>query len=324
MCTRVLLNTNDAFIISGRTMDWPTTTEPKLFVFPRGIKRDGGVFGGHVIVKENPAKWTSKYGSVVTSMYGLGTVDGLNERGLAVHCLYLNATDFGPRDPSKPAVNAALWAQIMLDRAANVEEAIELQQTIQVTMVEAHGRQANLHMALGDASGASAVIEYIAGAPVIHHGREYCVMTNDPTFDEQLALLAQQDFSQPSSALALPGNVNAVDRFQRASYWLAVLPKPDSEREAVAGVLAILRNASVPFGAPYKGFGTYDTEYRTAANCTAKRYFFELSNSPSVIWVDLKKFDLKRGAPVRVLDPDNINLAGDVSSKFKKLAQAPY
>lgn len=324
MCTRVLLNKNKSFVISGRTMDWSTSTEPKLMVFPRGIKRDGGMFAGHVIVADNAAKWTSKYGSVVTSMYGIGTVDGINERGLAVHCLFLAATDFGPRDPNKPGVNAALWAQILLDKAANVNEALELLQTFQVVMVEANGRQATMHMALADSSGDSAIIEYIAGKLVIHHGREYSIMTNDPAYDEQLALLKEQDFSNPSSAVPLPGNVNAVDRFQRAAYWLAVLPDTESERKAVAGVLAILRNTSVPFGAPYKGFGVYDTEYRTAANLTNKRYFFELSTSPNVIWMDIRKFDLKRGAPAMTLDPDNINLSGDVSSKFKKVAKAPF
>jgi hypothetical protein len=39
----------------------------------------------------------------------------------------------------------------------------------------------------------------------------------------------------------------------------------------------------VPFGAPYKGFGIYNTEYRTVANLNAKRYYFELTNSPNVI-----------------------------------------
>lgn len=50
--------------------------------------------------------------------------------------------------------------------------------------------------------------------------------------------------------MPLPGNVNAVDRFQRAAYYSALLPKPKSEREAIAGVMAIMRNVSVPFGAP--------------------------------------------------------------------------
>ena len=55
------------------------------------------------------------------------------------------------------------------------------------------------------------------GEPVVHHGREFTIMTNDPTYDEQLTLLAQQDFSHPSRDMPLPGNVNAVDRFQRAA-----------------------------------------------------------------------------------------------------------
>ena len=124
--------------------------------------------------------------------------------------------------------------------------------------------------------------------------------------------------------MPLPGNVKATDRFQRAAYFAAMLPKPKSEREAVASVLAIARNVSVPFGAPYKDFGTYNTEYRTAMNLTDKRYFFELTTSPNVIWADLRKFELASGWPVMVLDPDNINLSGDVTEKFQKAANAPF
>jgi choloylglycine hydrolase len=88
-------------------------------------------------------------------------------------------------------------------------------------------------------------------------------------------------------------------------------------------VLAIARNVSVPFGAPYKGFGIYNTEYRTVTDLTNKRYFFELTTSPNVIWADLSKFKLASGSPVMVLHPDNIGLSGDVSGKFKA-AKAPF
>ena len=279
-CTRVLWNDNGLGVLVGRTMDWPESTEPILTALPRGMTRDGGKAGPEVVVADNPATWTSKYGSLVTTVYGIGTADGINEAGLGAHMLYLNATDFGPRDPSKPGVQAGLWAQYMLDNAATVAEALALFDGIQVVTVSANGHDANVHLALEDASGDSAIIEFIDGKPVIHHGREFRVMTNDPTYDQQLALLAKEDFSKPSSDMPLPGNVSPVDRFQRASYFLALLPKPASEREAAAGILAIARNVSVPFGAPYKGFGIYNTEYRTAADLTAKRYFFELSNAP--------------------------------------------
>ena len=79
----------------------------------------------------------------------------------------------------------------------------------------------------------------------------------------------------------------------------------------------------MPFGAPYKGFGIYNTEYRTAANLTNKLYFFELTTSPNVIWADLSAMNLDAGQPVRVLDPDNIALSGNVTGDFLKV-DAPF
>ena len=92
----------------------------------------------------------------------------------------------------------------------------------------------------------------------------------------------------------------------------------------MAGVLAIARNVSVPFGAPYKGFGIYDTEYRTVSDLTHGRYFFELTTGPNVVWADLGRFDLAPGAPVMVLDPDDIALSGDVSERFAAAARPPF
>lgn len=315
-CSRILWNDNDLAVLVGRTMDWPESTEPMITVLPRGMERDGSRIGDEVVVAENPVTWTSKYGSMVTTVYGLGAADGFNEAGLAAHLLYLTATDFGPRDPSRPGLQAALWAQYILDNAATVEEALALMEDVQIVMVEARGSKATVHLAIEDASGDSAILEFIGGELRVHHGREYVIMTNDPPYDEQIAMLAQQDYSNPSSDMPLPGNVRAVDRFQRAAYYHAMLPEPSSEREAIASILAIARNVSVPFGAPYKGFGIYNTEYRTATNLTDGRYFFELTTAPNVIWAALADFDLAPGAPVMLLDPDDVGLAGDVAAAF--------
>lgn len=323
-CSRFLWNNNQLGVIAARTMDWPESTDPVLTVFPRGIDRNGGLLGGEVIVQDGPARWTSKYGSMVTTLFGLGTVDGFNEKGLGVHLLYLDATDFGPRDTSLPAVHAGLWGQFVLDNCATVAEALEALKGIQVVMAEARGRKANLHLALEDASGDSAIVEYIEGKPVVHHGRQFTIMTNDPTYDQQLELLKKLDFSKPSSDTPLPGNVKATDRFQRMAYYAALLPEPKNEREAIASAFAIARNVSVPFGAPYKGFGIYNTEYRTVMNLTALRYYFELTTSPNVIWADLSKFDLSPGSPVKALNPDNLELSGDVTEKFTALPKPPF
>lgn len=316
MCTRVLWNDNDLAVLSGRSMDWPESTQPLLVAFPRGRARDGGLLLTEVVVPDNPLRWTSTHGSLVTTVYGLGTVDGLNERGLGVHALYLKSTDVGPRDVTRPGLHTGLWAQYLLDQAASVSEALELMKGVQLVMVGAHGRDATLHLALEDASGDSAILELAAGELVVHHGREFTLMTNDPSYDEQLHLLSEQDFSHPSRELPLPGNVNPVDRFQRAAYYSALLPKPQSQRQAVASVMAIMRNVSVPFGAPYGEFGVYNTEYRTVSDLTHGRYFFELTTSPSTIWVELAGLDLAEGAEPTAVDPYDESLTGDVTALF--------
>ncbi|HTV39236.1 MAG TPA: linear amide C-N hydrolase [Candidatus Sulfotelmatobacter sp.] len=322
-CTRVLWNENCPAVLVGRTMDWPESTLPVITVFPRGMVRDGGRLGGQVVVPDNPLKWTSKYGSMVTTMYGVGTADGFNERGLGAHVLYFSETDFGPRDTSKPGIQAGLWGQYILDNAATVPEALALLDKVQFVMIEYRGHQATLHLAIEDASGDSAIVEYINGKCVIHHGRQYRVMTNDPDYAKQLKLLGARDFSNPSRETPLGGNVNPIDRFQRASYFLAVLPKTDSEREGVAGILSIMRNVSVPFGAPYEGLGTYNTEYRTVMDLTGKIYFFELTTSPNVVWADLRRFSLAPGSPVMALHPGDMDLTGNVSKDFKPI-NAPF
>ena len=68
----------------------------------------------------------------MTSVYGLGAADGFNESGFAGHLLYLNAADFGSRDPRKPGLHAGLWLQYLLDNAATVNEALALEDTIQL------------------------------------------------------------------------------------------------------------------------------------------------------------------------------------------------
>lgn len=296
-------------------MDWPESTQPLIVAFPAGRERNGTHPVG-LLDDPNPLRWTSKHASLVTTVYGMGTVDGLNAAGLAGHGLYLNATDFGPRDPAKPAVHAGLWLQYLLDQAATVAEALALMADVDIVQVHAHGRDANLHLALEDAGGDSAIIEFAGGRPVVHHGRQFTLMTNDPTYDEQLALLARQDFSHPSRDMPLPGNVNPVDRFQRAAYYSALLPTPSSQREAVASVMAIMRNVSVPFGAPYGEFGVYNTEYRTVTDLTHRMYFFELTTSPSVLWIQMDKLALTSGGPVLAVDPYDETLVGDVTDRF--------
>ncbi len=136
-------------------------------------------------------------------------------------------------------VQAALWAQYALDNAATVEEALAKLATVQIVKVEigvhAQKQAGTVHVALEDASGDSAILEYLGGKLVVHQGREFRVMTNAPEYDKQLELLGSKDFANPTMETQVPGNVNPRDRFQPATYFLSVLTKPTSERAGVAG-----------------------------------------------------------------------------------------
>jgi choloylglycine hydrolase len=317
-CTRILWNDNKLGVFVGRTMDFPVSTEPVLTVLPRGLKHDGGLIDGKRI-DANAVKWTSKYGSIVTSAMGVGTADGVNEKGVGMHILYFVPVDFGPRDKTKAGLQAVLWGQYVLDNAASVTEALTLLETVQPLMVEHNGVKATLHLAIEDSTGDSAIVEYVApGKKTVYHGREHRILTNDPSYDQHLSFRAAFNFEGATRQTMIPGNVDARDRFVRADYYRGFLPEPKDTREAIASILAITRNVSVPFGAPNRAPGSlYNTEYRTAIDLGNRRYYFELTTSPNVIWADLSKFDLSEGQPVRLLRLDDMNLVGDVSGKFK-------
>jgi penicillin V acylase-like amidase (Ntn superfamily) len=325
-CTRILSNTNDGYVLVARSMDWATTTEPVLTVLPRGLAHDGGKVGDAVAVPDNALRWSSTYGSVVTTIYGIGTADGINERGLAAHMLYFPPADYGVRDPSRPGLQAALWAQYALDTSATVDEALDKLAKIQVVKIsiQAHGttQNATVHLALEDATGDSAILEYIGGKLVVYHGRQYRVMTNAPAYNEQLKLLSQLNYTNPTMNTDVPGNVNPVDRFQRATYFLNVLTPPTTQRQSVAGMLTLIRSVSIPYGAPVNG-STFDTEYRTVGDLKNRQYYFELTSAPNVIWTDLKALDFTPNASVMILNPNNVDLTGNVSDKYA-VAKAPF
>ncbi len=46
----------------------------------------------------NSAAWTSKYGSIIVAALDIGTSEGMNERGLAVHLHYQATGSYEPRD----------------------------------------------------------------------------------------------------------------------------------------------------------------------------------------------------------------------------------
>lgn len=318
-CTRALYVSKDGTVIVGRSMDWGEDMHSNMWVLPRGMQRDGR--GG-----KNTISWVSKYGSLITSAYDIGTADGMNERGLVVNELALVESDYGTPPAGATVISLSTWPQYVLDNFATVAEAVEAlrkEPFYIVTVATPDGHAGTAHLSLSDPSGDSAIFEYVKGKLVIHHGKDYKVMTNSPTYDQQLAL--DTYWRTIGGQTMLPGTNRAADRFVRASYYMDSVKKTDEPNEALATALSVIRNVSVPVGISTPGQPNIAaTQWRTMSDHKNKVYYFESAFSPYLLAVNLAKLDFAEGAPTRKLSlteksallVDGNFVSGEVSRYF--------
>lgn len=329
-CTRALYTGADGTVITGRSMEWSEDLGSNLWVFPAGLSREGAA-------GEASLRWTSKYGSVVVSAYEAGSSDGLNEKGLAANLLYLAEASYAEPSPDRPDLSVAAWAQYVLDQFATVAEAVAALsgQPFDILAPELpNGTPAALHLSISDASGDSAIFEYVDGKLVVHHGKQYTVMTNSPTYEQQLALNAY--WQKVGGLVFLPGTNRAADRFARTSFLLGAIPQEADPNyiigvpgqayanQAVASVLSVMRTVSVPLGISTPGEPNIaSTIWRTAADQKNLVYFFDSATRPNAFWVSLSKLDLEPGAPVKTLSVANGQVfSGEVAPDF--VAAEPF
>jgi len=320
-CTRVTWLGPNGAVITGRTMDWMYSFDTHLYVYPQGLAQDGA--GG-----TNSLTWTGKHGAVLLAGASAPkgpldlVFDGMNDQGLAGNLLWLGATDFGPAPTdNRSRLSVGGWLQYVLTSFATVNEVVAAFTDPSIYVVPfKFGPEKNVypstHLAVSDAGGDSAIIEYLDGKPVIHHGRQYQVMTNDPSFDEQLALGTFWELQD--RAKSLPGSMQSEDRFARASYYVGQLPQTTDNRQAVAGVFSVMRNASVPWVPVDPTHPNLTSTYwRTVADQTSKVYYFESTLSPNIVWLDLNDVNVAPGSGVRAIAVESDqSLIGNIDAKL--------
>lgn len=322
-CTRVVYLGPEGRILTGRTMDWKMPIVSNLWVFPRGMVRNGAA-------GKRSAEWTSVHGSLAVSGYDISTADGMNEAGLVVNLQWDVEATYPEDDGVTPRISLSVFPQYLLDRYATVAEAVADLKAHPVLVqggevpVGPPGKAATVHVSMSDATGDSAIIEFVKGEMVVWHDRSYQVMTNEPTFDRQLAVREYWEGVNPREFL--PGTVRATDRFVRASFYINAVEQTSDARRAAAAVFSVIRQVSVPWGisiADQPNLST--TRWRVVADQLDKRYYVESVTSPSVFWVDLEKLDMSDGAEVMKLDlgldMERV-MSGEVSADFA--AASPF
>lgn len=315
-CTRATYIGPDNTVMTGRTMDWAEDIKTNLYVFPRGLNRSGEA-------GQNPLKWTSKYGSIIGTAYDVGTVDGLNEKGLAANVLYLAESDYGTTDLDKNTLSIGAWGQYVLDRFATVNEVVEAlkEDTIHIIAPNLpNGRPATGHLAVSDPSGDSAIFEYIKGKLVIHHSKDYQVMTNSPSYDQQLTLNSY--WKTIGGLVMLPGTNRAADRFVRASFYIGAIPQTSKKDLALASLMSVMCNVSVPLGITTPGEPNIaSTLWRTLSDQKNLVYYYASTETPFLFWVPLQDLDFKENASVKKLTLTNGEIYSANAAKEFKMAE---
>ena len=320
-CTRTLYVGEGNLVLTGRNMDWKEDMSSNLWALPAGMKRNGAA-------GPKSAEWTSKYGSVIVSGYEAGSTDGMNEKGLVANLLYLAESQYPKPVPGKPDLSLSTWLQYVLDNFATVVEAVEALRAEPFNVFAPalpNGAPSTLHLSLSDASGDSAILEYVNGKLVIHHGKQYTVMTNSPVYDEQLAL--DTYWKGIGGLTFLPGTNRAADRFARCSAiprakdenYLKGVPGQSFTYQAVASVMSVMRAVSVPLGITTPDQPNISsTIWRTVSDQKNLVYYFDSATRPNTFWVSFDRLDLKPGAPVKKLTiQDGEVFSGETSGQFK-------
>lgn len=316
-CTRVVYKGLNNLVLTGRSMDFSIEIPGNLWVFPKGMKRNGEV-------GKNSIEWSSKYGSLIVSSWDIATSDGMNEKGLVANLLWLTESEYPSfqKDGNKKGMSVSLWAQYVLDNFATVSEAVEELKKENFVIVTDFipGTQllTKVHLSVSDASGDNAIFEYINGKLVIHHDPSYIVMTNDPPFEQQLAI--NKYWENIPGKIFLPGSVTSSDRYVRAYFFINSIPQTDNIRVAVASVFSVVRNVSVPYGFQIEGYPNLsNTRWRSVADQKNLVYYYETTLTPNIFWVDLKKIDFGETASVKKIEVSNdMTYSGESSSVFKE------
>jgi len=323
-CTRIFWNTNPDLMIVGRNEDYVTASHPSFVATPRGILRWGSM---NEAARDRTISWTVKYGSVAIYENNRFPNDGLNEAGLTARTLYYlegDADEKAAPGSEKKELDEDHWVGFVLDNFATVAEAVEaLRNDVHIVSVigeegSGYSYATPKHLAIADVTGDSAIVEIQDGEVKIFHGPEYRVLTNNPSYQEQLANAAKY---RNATQEDLPVSWTGADRFVRAQFFLnnfpaprqndaatahgfmysglasalmpAGLPTPDEDKEIVKKIVANLTD-------PNESYGGASTYWQSITDLTNRHYRFKSLVAPSDVYFDLDDYDFSAGQPVRI------------------------
>lgn len=161
-CSTFYAETPEKGYIFGRNLDNQTTDLAVIKTSPKGDYSSVSVVNLSFLGYNEtytPDKLMDRINTLATAYFPL---DGVNEKGLAVGVLQLQAPATA-QDSDKPDVGTTLAIRAMLDKCATVDEAIELLKSFDMYAAA----KGCYHFQIADATGESVVVSYVNNEMVI-------------------------------------------------------------------------------------------------------------------------------------------------------------
>ncbi len=308
-CTNFIISTQDNAIINGRSMEFAVFLPTAIKVVPKGETVQS--------VGPNNQKgmsWTTKYAYAGIAIFEQGIViDGLNEQGLSVGGLWFRDGQY-PDISKAPASTIMAYTDVirwLLGNFATTEEAKNALPKINVftfPIPGIPGGPAPIHLAIHDAAGSSAVMEFIDGKMRIMDN-PVGVLTNSPEFtwqltnlrnyinltavnkdEEKLGGLVVAPSGEGSGLLGIPGDWTPPSRFVRAVLYKQFAKKAPNVQEGVNAALHILNAFDIPYGTirTAKSEGDY-TQWVVIKDLATKKLYARTYTDPTIVSVDLNR-----------------------------------
>ncbi len=162
-CSVILAENQAGYEVWGRNFDWTEATpiivkcNPKNGYSSISTCEFGNITGDGSVRPEGMMNKMLAISALYVPM------DGINEKGLCVADLEVNEGGMVEVDTEKPDLTITTALRLLLNKAANVEEAVKL---LDAYDIHASGGISH-HIAIADASGNSVVIEFVEGKMVV-------------------------------------------------------------------------------------------------------------------------------------------------------------
>ncbi len=268
----------------GRSMEWPGDLQAEITIVPRNFEMGGG------------RKFHTRHGFVGMSHGGLFS-DGENEHGLACSALWLSASKYP--DKTETGFDVSDVTGYVLGTMKTVDEAVTFFKETPVYANKIpilHDITPALHFAITDQSGRSVVVEFIDGKTIIHENKTG-VMTNDPSYDEQVKNWSKYEGKPLNEESFEAFDYSPSGRFCRMAAINATQEKVPTDAAAVNRAWSMLNTVDIPQGILYWHWVSDNpqfTSYSVVGNLNNRIYYFRTYDNYDIRKVDLSKIDFSK------------------------------